>query len=109
MALSSPPPELPDIAARSEAVRRALESLRRGAVVAIGDGDDAICVAAVETLGEATLAGLRASAAGPIEVAMTPPRAGALGLGPERSPVHAFLRPAATCADIVAQAQPIAA
>lgn len=109
MALSSPPPELPDIAARSEAVRRALESLRRGAVVAIGDGDDAICVAAVETLGEATLAGLRASAAGPIEVAMTPPRAGALGLGPERSPVLAFLRPAATCADIVALAQPIAA
>jgi GTP cyclohydrolase II len=103
------PTDLPDIAARSEAVRHGIDRLRRGDVVAIGPAQDRVVVAAVETLSEDTLAGLRArSPADTLALAMTPPRAGALGLGAERGPFLARLRPATTCAELRALAQPIA-
>jgi GTP cyclohydrolase II len=103
------PTQLSDIAARSEAVRHGIDRLRRGDMVAIGPAADRVVVAAVETLTEAALAGLRAQAPGSaLSLAMTPPRAGALGLGDERAPFLAGLRPSVTCAELLALAKPIA-
>jgi hypothetical protein len=99
------PTQLSDIAARSEAVRHGIDRLRRGDMVAIGPAADRVVVAAVETLTEAALAGLRAQAPGSaLSLAMTPPRAGALGLGDERAPFLAGLRPSVTCAELLALA-----
>jgi GTP cyclohydrolase II len=112
MASETIPPDpaaSPDVATRSEAVRRAIDALRRGAALAIGHPGREIALAAVESLTEDTFRALRAAASGPLTIAMTPPRAGALGLGPDRAPVEAVLRPAASRADIQALAQPIAA
>ena len=103
------PAALPDIASRSEHVRREIDRLRRGAIVPVSDGTHSVAVAAIETMTEDSLSALReVSPAAPLTLAMTPPRAGALGLGPEQPPVLAFLRPAATRDQIAALAQPIA-
>lgn len=100
------PIELPDIAARSEAVRRAIDALRRGGAVALGEGPARLAVAAVEVLSQPTLDALRASDGGAVVLAMTSPRAGALGMEAADRPHVAHLRPAASLDEIRALAQP---
>lgn len=107
---SSPTPEThadPKRAARLAAVRRAIDRLRRGAIVAVGSGDARIAVAALEVLDDAALAALRAAGDGALDLAMTPPRAGALGLEATPPAFRATLRGDATCADLVALAEPL--
>ncbi|MFM8988656.1 MAG: hypothetical protein ACKOUS_03115, partial [Alphaproteobacteria bacterium] len=100
------PIELPDIAARSEAVRRAIDALRRGGAVALGEGPARLTVAAVEVLSQPTLDALRASDGGAVVLAMTSPRAGALGRAAADRPQVAHLRPAASRDELRALAQP---
>ena len=100
------PIELPDIAARSEAVRRAIDALRRGGTVALGEGPARLAVAAVEVLSQPTLDALRAADGGAVAMAMTSPRAGALGMEAADRPHVAHLRPAAALDEIRALAQP---
>jgi GTP cyclohydrolase II len=98
--------QLPDAAARADGVHRAIGCLRRGAAIAIGEGAARFVAAAVETLTQPTLDALRGTDAGVLMMAMTRPRAGALGLDDDAQSVVAFLRPSASLADIAAAAQP---
>lgn len=93
-------------ALRAGEVRRALDRLRRGAVLLLADSRGRIAVAAVETLTAATLATLREASAGPLRLAMTRFRAGALGLESEDETVLAALAADAALSDIVGVAEP---
>jgi GTP cyclohydrolase II len=98
--------ELPDAAARADGVHRAIDCLRRGGALAVGEGAGRFVVAAIEALTQPTLDALRGANDGALMMAMTRPRAGALGLDDDAQSFVAFLRPSATLADIVAAAQP---
>ncbi|MBL8699528.1 MAG: GTP cyclohydrolase II [Alphaproteobacteria bacterium] len=103
---STDPAALQNSAQRAGEVRRALDRLRRGAALLLADPRGRIAVAAVETLTEATLATLRDASDGPLRLAMTRFRAGALGLEAEDETVLATLDAGATLADIVGIAEP---
>lgn len=93
---------------RTDAVRRALDRLRRGAAQALTGARDVLVVAAAETLTAPTLAVLRAATGEPLRLAMTRFRAGALGLEAQDETVLAALSPDATLAEIIGVAEPAA-
>ena len=96
---------LPDASILAAGVQRALEALRRGGAVAVGEGAGRIVAAAVETLTQATLDALCATDGGAPMMAMTGPRAHALGLDDAHA-VVAPLRDSSSLADIRAAADP---
>ncbi len=98
--------EFPAAATRADAVRRALDRLRRGAALALADGSASIVVAAAETLTQTTLATLRGSRAHPLLLAMTRFRAGAIGLDAEEESVVVELPLNVSLSDIVGVAEP---
>ncbi len=72
-------------------VDRALADLRRGGFVGLRRGREAYLMLAGETVSDETLVRLRVLSGNPPRAAITPPRAAALGLGPEKaeSPISA--------------------
>ena len=86
-------------------VDRALADLRRGGFVGLRRGREAYLMLAGETVSDETLGRLRVLSGNPPRAAITPPRAAALGLGPEKSRIadpcrrRRRLRPAAGARD----------